>query len=310
MGFVAYAAVKLQNGILDEQKNKWAHIKTVENIEYRWRVCGDRFCEVIAGVFEDKFDALRCAKKMQVVLLYATLGRYTPVKEAVPSYYASDLDSDQTGEINNGEQIFHSLRARQRFAGPGVFEVSHSIDEIDEYQPVSISISTSSTVFLDLSDIDRGYFAYNRDVHDLFQSIEVAENAHNFGIKMTIYCGLLEHLAKDERKNEETQEEINALIEHVKNSSLSDGSRAQLVQYLETGRNLSARQKCRKLIERYADIMYGDYPAKQILERAYSLRSKFSHGELVRYDVIAAHMKCIVLDVIKGYMCEKEIANT
>lgn len=50
MRYIAHAAVKLQDGILDEQKNKWVHIKNSDHIEYRWRVCGDRFCEIIAGL--------------------------------------------------------------------------------------------------------------------------------------------------------------------------------------------------------------------------------------------------------------------
>lgn len=309
MGYVAHAAVKLQNGILDEQRNKWVHIKNVDDIEYRWRVCGDRFCEVIAGVFEDKFDALRCAKKMQVTLLYATLGRYTSLEDAVPPYYASDLDSDKTGVINNGETVFHSIQAKQRFAGPNVFEVSNSIDEFDEYQPISVSISTSGTVYLDLSDIDIGSFSYSRDVHDLFQSIEVAENAHNFGIKMTIYCGLLEHLAKDELKDEEVRIVIDQLTACVNDASLSKVNKDQLLQYLERGKNQSAGQKCKKLIQQYAKEMYGEYPAKKILDKAYSLRSKFSHGTIVRFDAMASLMKYIVLDVIKGYMCAKEAEN-
>lgn len=310
MKYVAHAAVRLQDGILDEQKNRWFHIKTVADIEYRWRVCGDRFCEVVAGSFEDKFEALRCAKKMQVTLLYATIGRQISLENAVPYNYAPDLDSDKTGSIEYEGSIFHRIRCIQRFAGPGVFEVDNSIDEFDDYHPLSLSISTSSTVFIDLYDIDIGSFSYNREVHDLFQSIELAENAQNFGIRMTIYCGLLEHLAKDELKDAQIQSVISELVAHVEESSLLKENQSQLVQYLEAGRNQSARQKCKKLIEQYAHENYGPYSAKKILDRAYSFRSKFSHGEMVQYDVMASHMKFIVLDVIKGYMCEKEKANT
>ena len=310
MKYIAHAAVRLQNGILDEQRNKWFQIKTVGNIEYRWRVCRDRFCEVIAGVYDDKFDALRCAKRMQVTLLYATLGKYTSLEDAVPSNYSHDLDSDESGIIEDGESVFHSIRARQRFPGPGVFQVNNSLDEFDDYQPLTVTITTSSTVYLDLSNIDVGTFSYNRDVHDLFQSIEVAENANNFGIRITIYCGLLEHLAKDARKEDEVQSEIDALVNHVNESCLSKENKSQLLQYLETGRNQSARQKCKTLIAQYANESYGGYPAKKILDIAYSLRSKFSHGEQVRYDMAASYLKFIVLDVIQGYMREKETTNS
>ena len=306
MKYIAHAAVRLQNGILDEQKNRWVHIKTVADIEYRWRVCGDRFCEVVAGPFEDQFVALGCAKRMQVTLLYATLGQQISLEDAVPSYYSSDLDSDKTGIIEHEESVFHSIRARQRFAGPSVFEVDSLLDEFDSYHPLSVSITTSSTVNIDLSDIDTGYFSYNRDVHDLFESIELAENAHSFGVRMTIYCGLLEHLAKDERKDEEVQSVLSDLVACVEESTLSKENKAQLLQYLERGRNQSVGQKCKKLIKQYAHDNYGNYSAKKILDKAYSLRSKFSHGEIVEYDFMASYMKLIVLDVIKGYMCEKE----
>ena len=73
---------------------------------------------------------------------------------------------------------------------------------------------------------------------------------------MTLYCGLLEHMAEDKPKHPSVISEIDSLIEHVRLSSLSLEEKSSLVSYLGFGKNISARQKCRLLCQQYASCMF------------------------------------------------------
>ena len=96
------------------------------------------------------------------------------------------------------------------------------------------------------------------------------------------YCSILEHMAEDGNKCEASQAEIDALINHVKDSTLSCEEKNQLISFLGSGRRLSARQKCINLLNKFAKHSYDGYTPKKIFDEAYSLRSAFAHGNSPR----------------------------
>lgn len=73
MKYIARVAVDLENYTLTNGESKWHHIKTVSDIEYRWKLKEGLMYEVVAGVFDDKYIALKCAKEIYVTLLYKFL---------------------------------------------------------------------------------------------------------------------------------------------------------------------------------------------------------------------------------------------
>ena len=140
-------------------------------------------------------------------------------------------------------------------------------------------------------------------------SVIVADNEMDYGMKMTIYCSILEHLSESEKKSDAVQCEIDSLVKAVKTGPLLTDEKEQLINYLNLGRELSARQKCIKLIKKYAAQKYAQYSAKDILSEAYRIRSAFSHGDNIDSDKIESSylIKRMVLDVIEGYMRDLEV---
>lgn len=111
---------------------------------------------------------------------------------------------------------------------------------------------------------------------------------------------------------------MDRLIQEVENSELIEQDKSQVINFLKMGKKKSARQKCLKLIDKYAKSKYGyvtpnsDYTAKQIFNAAYSCRSDFSHGNDCDYEKSWDEiylMKYLILDVIKGYMLDFEEEN-
>jgi len=120
------------------------------------------------------------------------------------------------------------------------------------------------------------------DPNNLILYIYLAEQTHDYGMKMTIYCSILEHMAEDGNKCEASQAEIDALVNHVKDFTLSCEEKNQLISFLGSGRRLSARQKCIHLLNKFAKHSYDGYTPKKIFDEAYSLRSAFAHGNSPR----------------------------
>ena len=152
------------------------------------------------------------------------------------------------------------------------------------------------------------FFFYSRKAQELFRVIEYADliGAGEFGMQMTLYCGLLEHLAEDREKDEDVLQIIDVLLCVVNGSGLSSEKKLSLSNFLMTGKKVSARQKCNDFIRRYAPGNYYGYTSKKIFEDAYSCRSAYSHGSEVELRMPAYYFKYVLLDIIKGYMQEKQ----
>ena len=307
MVYIARAAVGLSSGSLLYQADQWYPIKTVCGIEYRWRLKKDNTFEVFAGVFTDEFEALSCAKQMYINILYTFYSRQVRIDDPGPWLYSSNFDSDKTRQISEESYVFYNSHYVGTFTGPAVYEVENSIDDFDLYKSLKGYISGSSTdQNINIEKIDQYVFSYNSESHSLLRYIYLAEQTNDYGMKMTIYCSILEHMAEDGYKSKASQAEIDALVGHVCDSPLSDEEKNQLVNLLESGRRLSARQKCVNLLNKYARYSYDGYTPKKIFDEAYSLRSAFAHGNSPKTIKASWYIKFVVLDVIKAYMRDKE----
>lgn len=244
---------------------------------------------------------------MYVTILYTFYSRQVLIDDPGPWLYFPDFDSDKTKQISERSYVFRNLHNSGAFTGPAVYEVDSAIDDFDSYRFLSGYISKAETdAKLEIENIDQHTFSYNADSHRLLRYVYLAEQTHDYGMKMTIYCSILEHLAEDGKKSEASQAEIDALIAHVNDSTLSQEEKNQLVNYLNQGRDLSARQKCRTLLEKYAQYSYGGYAPKRIFNEAYNMRSAFAHGNTPKSVKASLYIKFVVLDVIKAYLRDKE----
>ena len=316
MKYIAHAAVKLKCGVIENISDEWNYIKSIDAIEYRWRLGKSGTCEVTAGLFGDKSRALVCAKTMYITLLYSLLKDGFSLTDAgcesyETRFFQKERDIDYYSFVENENFFFWDKHFLGGLCGPGVYVVENTFKEFEEFKFLSGSLALLNTIELSFDNIDEHIFVYNRTAQELMSSVVVADNEIDYGMKMTIYCGILEHLSDNGKKSEAVQLEIDNLIKSVKESHLMQDEKNQLVNYLNLGKELSARQRCKKLIVEYAATQYGQYLAKDILDEAYSIRSEFSHGSNNYSNRLrcSRYMKYLVLDVIKGYMQELERTN-
>ncbi|MHC1785769.1 MAG: hypothetical protein AB9880_01725 [Christensenellales bacterium] len=317
MPYVAHAGVQLLLAPLAYEINTWYHIKTIGDTDYRWRLSGSMFCEVVAGTFTDKYEALKCAKQIYVTLIYSLLRGQHAIVDAGCDFYETRLfHTELDGSIDEYSEreafFFWNRRHTGKTTGPAVYEVESTIDDFCTYRFLHATIrSLPNRRKLDFQHIDETIFTYCREAQQLLSSVVLADQTNDDGMKMTLYCSLLEHISDDVCKGEGVITEIDALIHHVMCSDLSDNNKAQMRSFLNTGKNISSRQKCRSMVYRHAKRNYLEYTPMQIFDAAYSVRNMFAHGQVDSYDKHPASccMKFVVLDIIAGYFAAKELVD-
>lgn len=312
MPYVAHAGVGLKDDVSTYQKDEWHFIKKINNIEYRWRLRKDLTYEVAAGLFDDGKTALACAKQMYVTLLYALLKGGFLIKVSgcdsyEPRFYCEE-EGDKKSFFENEIFFFGNKKICEGQYGPGVHEVENSIDELKGYEFFDTDLLISWDSKLDFDNVDEYEFTYSRRAQKLLSSVLLAENSADYGMKMTIYCGILEHLSEDGNKSDAMLQKIDELIASVNDSDLGASDKQQLTNFLNGGKKKSSRQKCKELIKKYVKEQYGEHKAIDIFSDAYGVRSTFSHGDEINLDRDdrSKYIKFVVLDVIKGFILEQE----
>ena len=312
MSYIAHAAIKLKNDESPNEKNKWHIIKQNKGIQYQWKFCENHTYHVIAGIFDDPYMALNCAKQVFVTMFYSFAKGGFEIENAGTITYGGCIckNDDITIDGYEGDEKFFFWNKHYQGGeiGPGVFEITDSLDEFDEYRFFNVTLSVSHESDLNFTNVDDYYFTYCQEAQSLFNTILLAENSSDYGMKMTIYCGILEHLSENKQKEQDVINTIEDLINNVKQTDLSQKNKDSLIGFLRSGENISARGKCMLLCKKYSKPTYGGYTCKKIIDEAYGIRSAFSHGyncDNMNPDC-SAYIKYIVLDVIKNYMKEKE----
>ncbi|MBQ8881960.1 MAG: hypothetical protein IJY70_01015 [Clostridia bacterium] len=316
MLYVAHVGIQLKNITTTAEKDRWHIIKTVNNIEYRWKINKDLLYEVLAGVFTDRVEALKCAKQIYVTLLFSLLrGRIRVAESACESYaprfyHLSEWAECSTCFYPNDECFEGTKQLTNGQLGLGVFEVDNSIDEFDKYFFLQIEMSSSYDSNLNFDNVDEYMFLYNKEAQELFSNILLAENTQDYGMRILIYCSILESITDNSLKSPKIISILDDFIHELDNLEISNDEKSQLKNLLNNGKNMSSRQKCKELVKKYGKSHYGDYPAKKIIDDAYSVRSTYSHGK--RYHNVketTKYMRYVVLDVILNYMQKKEQPN-
>lgn len=314
MPFIAYAGVKLKMDYTFYEKDKWYPLKTIHNVECRWRfTTGSRY-EVICGVFATQECAETIAKYMFTTVLFNLLINNIPIDDECCRFWGDEFNLDGLEEryrkcINN---TFYYSGTNQVYIQTNLFVIPVA-KTIDDFSGLPLatregSISNDGDV-LSFNNYNISYFKFNKEGQQLYHTIIMADNTDNLGIRMTLYCGILEHLVNDYEKDQAVIQEIDKLMQHVEDSDLSKEEKHSLKEYLKNGKKASSRQKCRDFVKKYGREKYGKYTSNQIINAAYDIRSTFSHGSSCdnMYGTPAYYMKSVVLEVINNYMHEKDV---
>lgn len=314
MFYLARCAVILKCDIDDFQKNTW--YKYPNDPKYKMRLKDDLCLEVICSCFEYKLEALNCAKNMYAALIYHLLKcDYTIASETCCCCY-NCFNIHELGSYSEADEeklFIYSPESHYHYTGFGVFEIPNSTEDFDKlysFEVISCTFSGNGNLLRKFNP-QKYVFSYNSEVESLIYDLIKADRASNLGLKMTIYCGLLEHIAglciKQKKKDDDVISFIDEFITQTKKSSLDKNKSNQLIEYLRRGKNKSSGDICREVISKYAKPEYGGYKTNDIISKAYGIRSTYSHGACAPFaNSKVEQMKFILLDVIKGYMHEKE----
>ena len=145
MLYAAHAGILLNENLGLYQKDVWYPIKSVDDIEYRWRLTENLLLEVLAGTFCDKRAALICAKNMYVSLLYLVLRQYFQIADAGCAFYGGRINLPGVGtklDSQNGndeETVFYwNSQVQRGVVWPGVFEIGAGLGDFYRYKPTHL----------------------------------------------------------------------------------------------------------------------------------------------------------------------------
>lgn len=309
MKYVAYVGVQLGNISPSFDSDKWRQIEENDGIKYVWHLSKQNFYEIIAGLFDDKIVALTKAKNMFITVLHHFLRMQINIIDAGCSHYEKRMYHEEIdGSVENfanNENFFYSTEKYQGTRiGPGVYQVESNFDEFFEYVHIEGLLSSLVDIkkFEEIN-ITENIFKYGRKSQEMLNNIIAAENSDNFGMRMTIYCAILEHMSIDGPEDEEIVSKLDGFIRQVNDSTLTSVKKEQMVGGLQSLKRTSSRKKCLEVISKYAKTSYGPFTARQLFNSAYTCRSDYAHGNDIRekeYDK-ASYIKYIVLDAFKNY---------
>ncbi len=184
MSYLARCAVILKYDIQDFQKNKWR--KFTKDPKYKMRLRDDLCLEVICDCFDDKFEALSCAKRMYVSLIYHLLKNNYKIASGECCCCYNYLNIHELGtpiEVEEEKLFIYSPDSNCQYTGFGVFEMPNSTDEFDTlYSFTTISwTSYDNDRSLYKFDPKEYVFSYNSDVETLLYDLIEADRASSMG---------------------------------------------------------------------------------------------------------------------------------
>ena len=285
--------------------DNWHIIKEENNIIYKWRVNQNRY-QLLIGEYTDIVQAKSDFNKLYVSLFY--------------NYIYNILNKPRVGSIGMlfRENIPQILYEHKHYCS-GAYAAIHEIEDMSEIENMKlisgrVLLKSDINNYFDFNNLfSDDYFNYSEESNHYLYVLNLAHNINDDGLKMTLLCGLLEKISIQENKSDAVVSEIERLISMIDKSKLSDKEYEQLKNYLNDGKRESARQRCIKTINKYAnDFVINGYDAKTIVSDAYSIRSAYSHGDNQKKESSnkmkesANYMFYLMLHIVNEYFKEKQ----
>ena len=318
MAYLAHIGFKMNSQFNYYDWNQWETIDQKGSIILRKRLKDGDILEYVAGMFDDKWDALKYGKQLYVSIFLQLLRKDIHIDDAgCETYYrrmSHPMDHDAEDEL---PECLFIWRRNHRGGGIGldVYE-AESLDQVDE-RVSDMEISIQAVTDEDLLKIDeksKPVFDYTERTQSFIRTLFFADNAPDVGLQMTLFTGILEKIVEEiEKENplKRTKEEINVmdqLIRTVLAMDIDETIKNGIAQYLERYEHMSITNKLVWLCSKYGKPKYGKHPSETIIKKAYKIRSSFSHvgNKKLDYSSPAFYIKWLVIDVVCNYLSEKQ----
>lgn len=313
MPYVASAGVTIDKTYPLPTDGKWVDIKNVEGIEYRWRVKDDTLLQAVAGIFTDGKEALSCAKKMYVNLIYAVMALDTNfgkrISPDITSPYIEELHGQWTEEEYYDDELYFYYDEHNKggLEGPAVLEVRQSIDEADEYPNIVMEVTVQWDSPVELGGIDGMTFPCTEETLPILSVLVDASMATDQHLMVTQFTCVLEHLVDEKEKSPELCAAIDELVESLAKVELDGQEKEQITNCLLNFKREGGRNKVRRIAAEHARESYGGHKTRDIVNKAYDVRSAYAHGghETAEKLETARFVRFVAMDVARSILMER-----
>ena len=315
--YIARIKIKLEENNEDRyyEKGKWFELFEYKDKKCKWRIKDNGVIDFILGKYEDRYEALEDGKILYFNILYEIhrndwrfkLGE----KNYITKMYHDDRGYTFDQFIENEEWFFNSKKDSADFLGLGVYEIDEEMEEYDEYGKFLIGKLTAVTEkpfsFLErIKKMDSNY-KYSKRTQEIFNLVRLAEKADE-KTKILLLCQALERMGENKNRTDAEIEVLEKCIKCIDESNLTIDQKEPLKNMLRQSKKISNKNKCKNLIEKYSKYEYKQFNKMKILNDAYKLRGKITHGEELDDDTdfsCGYYLKVLVLDILKEWSRDK-----
>lgn len=294
------------------ENNKWYDLFEYNDKVCKWRMNDHGIFEFIIGTYEDRFEALEDGKMLYFNILYELHRNDFGFELGDSEYITNVFDKDRGYTLSefkaNEEWFFSTKKYKSNFLGLGVFEIDNDIKDYDKYYNHRIEFSIQCIIdepfeFLDrIISLNKKY-KYSKESQEIFNLVRLSEKADE-KTKILLLCQALERMGENKSRTEDEVSVLEKCIECIEKSDLQASQKEPLKNMLNQSKNISSKNKCKNLIEKYCLCNYKKFDKIKIFDAAYSLRGKIIHGEEVHDHTdfsCARYLKIMVLDILKEW---------
>lgn len=299
------------NKINNVEYNKWYDVIKFKDKDLKYRILEDGYIDFVLLIYSDKEEALKDSKILYYNILLKGYKGFMHFSMGDVEYITSMFHEEDGIPIEKwvGEEewFYVTKRRRKNHAGLIVFEADSLDDYINTYE-VNEELNVTliavyeklPELFENIKDIDYDVL-YNETNQRIFRLFHIVEFVSEEAIKILLLTRILELMCIKEKKDKETIDLLDKLINIVDDSNIT--YKQDIKSGIGNLKNKSDRQLIKDLLNKYG---LNTDENIELAMKCYSIRSNIIHGE--EYDdkhIYSYSLKYLAISVFEKWNKDK-----
>ena len=299
------------NEINNIEYNKWYDVIKFKDKDLKYRISEDGYIDFVLLIYSDKEEALKDSKILYYNILLKGYKDFMHFSmgdmEYITSMFHEEDEIPIEKWINEEEWFFVTKRRIKNHTGLIIFEADSLDDYMNTYEvngELNVTLlavhEKLPKLFEDIKNIDYDV-SYNKNNQRIFKLFHIVEFVSEEAIKILLLTRILELMCIKEKKDKETIDLLDELINIVDNSNIT--YKQDIMSGIGNLKNKSDRQLIKDLLNKYG--LNSDEDIKLVM-KCYSIRSKIIHGE--EYDdkhIYSYSLKHLAISVFEKWNKDK-----
>ena len=291
--------------------NKWYDVIKFKDKDLKYRISKNGYIDFVLLIYSDKEEALKDSKILYYNILIKGYKDFMHFSMGDMEYITSMFHEEDGITIEkwmDEEEWFYVTKRRIKdHTGLIIFEADSLDDYINTYEvngELNVTLlaihEKLPELFKNIKDIDYDV-SYNETNQRIFKLFHIVEFVSEEAIKILLLTRVLELMCNKEKKDQETIDLLDKLIDIVNDSNIA--YKQDIKSGIGNLKNKSDRQLIKELLNKYG---LNSEENIELAMKCYSIRSKIIHGE--EYDdkhIYSFGLKHLAISVFEKWNKDK-----